>query len=113
MTLPLASWNRYTPGPSGSFLRCSASLLRRPSEVVAIGSRIRSAGYRGPVDVAKLAAERLGFRSLRPGQREAVEAVVSGRDVLAVMATGSGKTAIYQLAGMILPGATVVVSPLI
>ena len=65
------------------------------------------------MDVAKLAAERLGFRSLRPGQREAVEAVVAGRDVLAVMATGSGKTAIYQLAGMLLPGATVVVSPLI
>jgi ATP-dependent DNA helicase RecQ len=65
------------------------------------------------VDVGKLASERLGFRSLRPGQRDAVEAVVGGRDVLAVMATGSGKTAIYQLAGMILPGATVVVSPLI
>jgi ATP-dependent DNA helicase RecQ len=65
------------------------------------------------VDVAKLARERLGFRSLRPGQREAVEAVVAGRDVLTVMATGSGKTAIYQLAGMTLPGATVVVSPLI
>jgi ATP-dependent DNA helicase RecQ len=65
------------------------------------------------VDVAKLARERLGFSSLRPGQGDAVEAVVGGRDVLAVMATGSGKTAIYQLAGMILPGATVVVSPLI
>jgi ATP-dependent DNA helicase RecQ len=65
------------------------------------------------VDVAKLARERLGFRSLRPGQREAVEAVIGGRDTLAVMATGSGKTAIYQLAGMVLPGATVVVSPLI
>ena len=65
------------------------------------------------MDVAKLAKERLGFPSLRPGQREAVEAVIDGRDALAVMATGSGKTAIYQLAGMILPGATVVVSPLI
>ena len=65
------------------------------------------------MDVARLASDRLGFPSLRPGQREAVEAVVGGRDVLAVMATGSGKTAIYQLAGLILPGATVVVSPLI
>jgi ATP-dependent DNA helicase RecQ len=65
------------------------------------------------MDVAKLASERLGFASLRPGQREAVEAIVDGRDVLAVMATGAGKTAIYQLAGMIIPGATIVVSPLI
>src|SRR3954451_151524 len=65
------------------------------------------------MDVLALAREKLGFEALRPGQREAVEAVVGGRDVLAVMATGSGKTAIYQLAGMILPGATVVVSPLI
>jgi ATP-dependent DNA helicase RecQ len=65
------------------------------------------------MDVARLASERLGFASLRPGQREAVEGIVDGRDVVAVMATGSGKTAIYQLAGMIIPGATVVVSPLI
>jgi ATP-dependent DNA helicase RecQ len=65
------------------------------------------------MDVARLASERLGFKSLRPGQREAVEAVVDGRDVLAVMATGSGKSAIYQLSGMVLPGATVVISPLI
>src|SRR3954452_2610092 len=113
MTLPFSSWNRYTPGPSGSFLRCSASLVRRPSEVVAIWFEDTKAGYRRPVDVAKLARERLGFPSLRPGQGEAVEAAIAGRDVLAVMATGSGKTAIYQLAGMILPGATVVVSPLI
>jgi ATP-dependent DNA helicase RecQ len=81
--------------------------------VVAIWFEDTKAGYRRPVDVAKLAKKRLGFPSLHPGQREAVEAVVAGRDVLAVMATGSGKTAIYQLAGMILPGATVVVSPLI
>jgi ATP-dependent DNA helicase RecQ len=81
--------------------------------VVAIWFEDTKAGYRRPVDVARLARERLGFPSLRPGQGEAVEAAVAGRDVLAVMATGSGKTAIYQLAGMILPGATVVVSPLI
>ncbi|HZB77096.1 MAG TPA: RecQ family ATP-dependent DNA helicase, partial [Solirubrobacteraceae bacterium] len=50
---------------------------------------------------------------LRPGQREAIEAVLSGRDALVVMSTGSGKSAIYQIAGLLLPGATVVVSPLI
>src|SRR3954466_15564535 len=63
--------------------------------------------------IAQLARERLGFASLRPGQREGVEAVVGGRDTLCVMSTGSGKSAIYQLAGLILDGPTVVVSPLI
>jgi superfamily II DNA/RNA helicase len=53
-------------------------------------------------DLERVARERLGFERLRPGQQEAVEALVSGRDVLAVMPTGYGKSAIYQLAG--LPG---------
>ena len=60
-----------------------------------------------------LARETLGFRRLRPGQREAVKALLAGRDVLAVMPTGSGKSAIYQLAALEIPGPTVVVSPLV
>jgi ATP-dependent DNA helicase RecQ len=64
-------------------------------------------------DPAELARERLGFTSLRAGQGEAVRAVVDGRDTLAVLATGTGKTAIYQLAGLALGGVTVVVSPLV
>jgi ATP-dependent DNA helicase RecQ len=54
-----------------------------------------------------------GFRSLRPGQREAIESVLDGTDTLAVVATGGGKSAIYELAGQMLAGPTVVVSPLI
>src|SRR3954452_16145607 len=65
------------------------------------------------MDVERLAKERLGFERLRPGQREGVEAVVGGRDALCVMSTGSGKSAIYQLAGLMIHGPTVVVSPLI
>jgi ATP-dependent DNA helicase RecQ len=61
----------------------------------------------------KLARQRLGFDALRPGQLEAVQSVVSGRDTLCVMSTGSGKSAIYQLAGFLMDGPTVVVSPLI
>jgi ATP-dependent DNA helicase RecQ len=38
------------------------------------------------------AAERFGIRQFRPGQREVIEAVLSGRDVLAVMPTGAGKS---------------------
>src|SRR3954447_3273598 len=64
-------------------------------------------------DIGRLAKERLGFDGLRPGQREGVEAVVAGRDALCVMSTGSGKSAIYQLAGLIIDGRTIVVSPLI
>jgi ATP-dependent DNA helicase RecQ len=54
-----------------------------------------------------------GFSSLRPGQREAIESVLAGTDTLAVLATGSGKSAIYELAGQLLAGPTVVISPLI
>src|ERR1700733_8470629 len=63
--------------------------------------------------IEDLARDRLGFRELRPGQLGAVEALAGGRDVLAVLPTGGGKSAIYELAGMLHTGPTVVVSPLI
>jgi len=63
--------------------------------------------------IEQLARGRLGFARLRPGQRRAAEALADGRDVLAVLPTGGGKSAIYELAGMTLAGPTVVVSPLI
>jgi ATP-dependent DNA helicase RecQ len=65
------------------------------------------------ISIDALARRKFGYQALRPGQKEAVESVLSGRDTLAVMPTGSGKSAIYQLAAVVLPGATVVVSPLI
>ena len=55
----------------------------------------------------------IGTDEFRPGQEEAIRSVLNGRDTLAVMPTGSGKSAIYQIASVLLPGATVVVSPLI
>jgi len=63
--------------------------------------------------LVELARDRFGFDELRPGQREAVEAVLTGHDTLTVMPTGSGKSAIYQMAGLLLDGPTIVVSPLI
>jgi ATP-dependent DNA helicase RecQ len=63
--------------------------------------------------VRAVARDVLGFRELRPGQAEAMAAAVTGRDVLAVLATGSGKSAIYQVAGALRGGTTVVISPLI
>src|SRR3954470_4069405 len=59
------------------------------------------------------ARETFGFDALRPGQREAIESVLAGRDTLVVMSTGSGKSAIYEIAGFLKPGVTVVISPLI
>jgi len=64
-------------------------------------------------DVRDLAREVFGYRDLRPGQREAIAALLEGRDVLLVLPTGAGKSAVYQLPGLELPGPTVVVSPLI
>ncbi|MFE9773322.1 RecQ family ATP-dependent DNA helicase [Streptomyces sp. NPDC005931] len=61
----------------------------------------------------RTAAEVFGWRNLRPGQLSAMEAVMAGRDTLAVMPTGAGKSAVYQVTGLLLPGPTVVVSPLI
>jgi len=53
------------------------------------------------------------YPAFRPGQEEALNHVLAGRDALVVMPTGSGKSLIYQLAGLLLPGSTVVFSPLV
>ncbi|MGB3300734.1 MAG: ATP-dependent DNA helicase RecQ [Phormidesmis sp.] len=67
-----------------------------------------------PTDVlGQIAQQVFGYEHLRPGQREVLEAVLSGRDTLAVMPTGAGKSAIYQIAGLRIQGVTLVVSPLI
>ncbi len=60
-----------------------------------------------------IARERFGIRTFRPGQAEAIEAVLQGHDTLAVMPSGYGKSAIYQIPAVLLPGPTVVISPLI
>ncbi len=54
-----------------------------------------------------------GFPGFRPGQAEIVSAVAAGRDVLAIMPTGGGKSLCFQLPALSRPGVTLVVSPLI
>jgi ATP-dependent DNA helicase RecQ len=63
--------------------------------------------------IRAVAKTRLGFSHLRAGQLRAIEAAVGGRDALAVLPTGAGKSAIYEVAGLMRTGPTVVVSPLI
>jgi ATP-dependent DNA helicase RecQ len=62
--------------------------------------------------IQETSRDALGFK-LRPEQVEAIEGVLERRDTLAVMPSGSGKSAIYQVAGLLTDAATVVVSPLI
>ena len=54
-----------------------------------------------------------GFDAFRPGQQEIVEAVIAGKNTLAIMPTGGGKSLCYQLPALVRPGVTVVISPLI
>ena len=61
----------------------------------------------------KALREVFSFPAFRPGQREAVEAAVAGRDVLVVMPTGSGKSLCYQLPALMRADLTLVVSPLV
>lgn len=56
---------------------------------------------------------RFRLEDLRPGQAEVIRSVLAGRDTLAIMPTGSGKSLTYQLPALELPGTTIVVSPLI
>ncbi|MEV6828751.1 RecQ family ATP-dependent DNA helicase [Amycolatopsis sp. NPDC051102] len=64
-------------------------------------------------ELRRLAAERFGWAELSAEQAAAMSAAREGRDVLAVLPTGAGKSAIYQVPALVLPGPTVVVSPLL
>jgi ATP-dependent DNA helicase RecQ len=66
-----------------------------------------------PADCARVAKEKFGFDTLHPGQHEAIRSVLGHHDTLVVMPTGSGKSAIYEIATLLLPGPAVVVSPLL
>ncbi|WP_091227196.1 RecQ family ATP-dependent DNA helicase [Microbacterium sp. 3J1] len=66
-----------------------------------------------PASVDTIAREGFGWDSLLPGQREAIESATAGRDTLLVLATGGGKSAVYQIAGARRGGIVLVVSPLV
>ncbi|MCC5985689.1 MAG: DNA helicase RecQ [Rhodobacteraceae bacterium] len=66
-----------------------------------------------PDDPQAMLARVFGFDSFRPGQREIIDAVLAGRNALAIMPTGGGKSLCYQLPALCAPGLTLVISPLI
>jgi ATP-dependent DNA helicase RecQ len=61
----------------------------------------------------QIAAETFGWAELRPEQLDAMKLVMQGRDVLVILPTGAGKSAIYQVPALLIPGPTLVVSPLL
>ena len=65
------------------------------------------------MDKTALLQHYFGYGEFRPGQEELVDGILAGRDVFGIMPTGGGKSICYQLPGLMLPGVTLVVSPLI
>ena len=64
-------------------------------------------------DLTRQLSERFGFATFRPGQEAVIRTVLAGRDAMAVMPTGQGKSLCYQLPATLLSGLTLVISPLI
>jgi ATP-dependent DNA helicase RecQ len=96
-----ASPDRLNSGGALTFHEVDA----RPPEATPILARL--------TDLASPLHELFGFDAFRPGQEDVVRAAVAGRDTLALMPTGSGKSLTYQLAAMLRPEPTLVLSPLI
>ena len=65
------------------------------------------------IRLCRAARRHFGWRTLRTGQLAAMRAVLKGRDALVVLPTGHGKSAVYQVPATLLPGPTVVISPLL
>ena len=65
------------------------------------------------VDKLEILEKYFGYKNFRRGQEEIIDEIINGRDVLAIMPTGGGKSICYQIPSLILDGITIVISPLI
>ena len=88
---------RYRTEPA-AFSREHIAALRELSAVLQVRRQLK---------------ETFGYGAFRPGQEAVIRAVLAGRDCLAVMPTGAGKSLLYQLPARVLGGTTLVISPLI
>ena len=85
-------------------------LLNTPGEARPVSNNTQDEG----IDELLVALQKyFGYADFRAGQREAVEKILNGDNILASFPTGYGKSLCYQLPGLMLPGVTVIVSPLI
>src|SRR4051795_4681014 len=64
-------------------------------------------------EILELLRTRFSHRRFRPGQEDVLQSLLTGQDVLAVLPTGAGKSLVFQIASQVLPGLTIVVSPLL
>ncbi len=81
--------------------------------VVKAGAILVRRGAAQPPDLEAILRQRFGLADFRPLQKDVIQAVLAGQDTLAVMPTSAGKSLCYQLPALVLPGVTLVVSPLI
>jgi ATP-dependent DNA helicase RecQ len=95
---------RWTEAPA-AFSQGAVERLR------ALGQQLRHSA--DAIDLGGALSETFGFASFRPGQEPTIRAVLGGRDCVAIMPTGAGKSLTYQLPARLLAGTTLVVSPLI
>lgn len=78
-----------------------------------ISAHLRKVIMKKEINLKKALKENFGHDEFKPGQQEIIQTLLDGNDVIAVLPTGAGKSMIYQLASQVLPGTTIVVSPLI